>query len=186
MRLFIAVNLPGEMRNKIWDTTASLREHGNAIRWVAPEAMHLTLKFLGEVSADREEAVGRALERSVSGVVPFALPLGGFGAFPNARRAKVIWVGCEAVSPLRLLHRNVEEEMGEIGFPHETRAFHPHLTLGRVRRHAEPSQSRGVGGLFERLNFAGELPVSSVELMQSELTRSGATYTVLKSVELSQ
>lgn len=186
MRLFIAVNLPDEMRNEIWDTAASLRENGNAIRWAASEAIHVTLKFLGEVPADREDAVGRALEMSVSGVGPFALPLAGFGAFPNARRANVIWVGCEAVSPLRLLHRNVEEKMGEIGFPHETRTFHPHLTLGRVRRHAEPSQVKRVTDLFERLDFAGEVPVSSVELMQSELTPSGANYTVLKSVELSQ
>jgi 2'-5' RNA ligase len=186
VRLFIAVNIPDEMRKKIWDSAAPLREHGDAIRWVAPKGMHLTLKFLGEVPADREDAVGRALERSASGVVPFGLRVGGFGAFPNVRRAKVIWAGCEAPPPLQLLHRQVEGELGEIGFPPETRAFHPHLTLGRVRRQADPKPLRGVVGMFERLNIVGEVPVCSVELMQSELLPAGANYTIRKSVELTQ
>jgi 2'-5' RNA ligase len=186
VRLFIAVNLPDEMRNKIWEATVPLREDGDSIRWVASEGMHLTLKFLGDVTADREDAVGRALERSASGVTPFVLRLGGFGAFPNVRRAKVIWVGCEAPSPLQLLHRQVEGEMGEIGFEQEARSFHPHLTLGRVRRQADSKHVRGVVSIFERLNFTGEVPVCSVELMQSELTPAGANYTKRKSVELTQ
>jgi 2'-5' RNA ligase len=172
------------MRKKIWDSAAPLREQGDAIRWVAPEGMHLTLKFLGEVSREQEEPVGRALKAAAAGVVPFALPLGGFGVFPNTRRAKVIWVGCGSPSALQLLQRQVEEKMEEIDFPKETRAFFPHITLGRIRRYAEPSQVRGTVGLLDQLDFADEVFVSSVELMQSELTPAGANYTINKSVEL--
>ena len=184
MRLFIAVNLPGEMRKKIWDSAAPLREQGDAIRWVAPEGMHLTLKFLGEIPVDRAESVGLSLEAAVIGVHQFCLPLGGFGAFPNSRRPKVIWVGCESPSNLQLLYRQVEDQMGADGFPNETRAFHPHLTLGRLRRNADSSQLRRLAGLLEQLDVADEVSVRSVELMQSELTRAGANYTVRKSVEL--
>jgi 2'-5' RNA ligase len=186
VRLFIAVNIPDEMRSKIWDSAAPLREQGDAIRWVEPEGMHLTLKFLGEVSVDREESVGLALEAAATGVVPFTVRFVGFGAFPSTRRPKVIWVGCESHSALQLLQRQVEERMGEIGFPNETRAFRPHLTLGRLRRHAEPSRLRGMVGLLDQLDFADEVFVPTVELMESELKPTGVTYTVRKSVELSK
>ena len=186
MRLFIAVNIPDEMRKEIWDTAAPLRELGHAIRWVAPEALHLTLKFLGEVSANQEDSVRKALETAAAGAHPFALPLGGFGAFPNTRRATVIWVGCKSASTLQILQRQIEEQTSEIGFPSETRAFHPHLTLGRLRRGAQSSQMSGLTGVLDRLDYTGEVVLRSVELMQSELTHAGANYTVRESVELSE
>jgi 2'-5' RNA ligase len=186
VRLFIAVNIPDEMREKIWDCAAPLRDLGDAVRWVEPAGMHLTLKFLGEVSADREESVGLAMDASTAGVPQFGLTLGGFGAFPNTRRATVIWVGCESPSALQQLHQQVDKQMGGIGFPSETRAFHPHLTLGRLRRGAQSSAKSGLADMLDRLNFTGEVFVRSVELMQSELTPAGANYTVRKSIGLSK
>ena len=186
MRLFVAVKIPGEIRRDIWDSTQPLREVGDAIRWVAPEGIHLTFKFLGEVPADREDVVGFALDAAAQGVTPFVLPLGGFGAFPSVRRAKVIWAGCESTSGLRLLQRQVEEKMAEIGFAKEARAFHPHLTLGRIRRNADVSKLKELVGLFDQLNFSGDVFVRSVELMQSELSPTGASYTVRRSVEFSK
>lgn len=186
MRLFIAINIPGEMRDEIWKSAAPLRARGSAVRWVAPEAMHLTLKFLGEVPADRERTVGDALASAAAGVTPFDLQLRGFGAFPNTRVAKVIWLGCEVPATLRLLQRQVEEELGEVGFPRDTRRFHPHLTLGRLGRNAGSSQLKETAGLLGRLEFVGDVFVRSVELMRSELKPSGANYTIRKSVELSK
>lgn len=185
MRLFIAVNLPDEMRKEIWDSAAPLRERRHSIRWVAPEALHITLKFLGEVSGHREESVRKALQAATTGVHPFALPLGRFGAFPDPRRAKVIWVGCEPPSTLQLLQRQIEDNVSEIGFQRETRVFHPHLTLGRLRRGAESSRLKGLTGVLDRLSYAGEVVVHSVELMQSELSPAGAKHTVRQSIELS-
>ena len=186
MRLFIAINIPDKLRERIWDDARPLREYGDAFRWVAREGMHLTIKFLGEVSVDREESVALALESAATGISPFVLPLGGFGAFPSARRPRVVWAGCESPSALQLLQRQVEAKMAEIGFQKEARAFHPHLTLGRLRRNADTSQLKGMVGLFDRLEFTGDVFVRSVELMLSELTRAGANYTVRKSVELSK
>lgn len=184
MRSFIAVNMPGEMRKEIWESAAPLRECEKTIRWVAPEAIHLTLKFLGEISANQEDAVWKALNASANGVPPFVLPLARFGAFPNTRRPTVIWLGCESPSPLQLLQRQIEECMSEIGFPRETRAFSPHVTLGRLRRGAKSSQVGGLAHLLDRLDYSGAVSVSSVELMKSELCPAGANYTVRQSVEL--
>ncbi len=169
MRLFIAINLPDEVREEIWITAAPLRERPYAIKWVDPDAIHITLKFLGEVSAHREKSLSDALDAAVSGVSPFTLPLGGFGAFPDTRRANVIWVGCTPPSSLLELQRQVEEQVADAGFPRETRLFHPHLTLGRLRRGAESSKLSGLGGMLDRLSYSEKIAVQSIELMQSEL-----------------
>ena len=185
MRLFIAINLPDWIRDEIWDSAESMRERRYAIRWVALEAMHITLKFLGEVSVHREDAVKEALEAATDGVTPFVLHLEGFGAFPDARRAKVLWVGCKPPVQLRRLYEKVEESMGGLGFTAETRAFHPHVTLGRLRRSAVSTKLTGLPGMLDRLDFEAEFPVQSIELMQSKLSPAGATYTVRETIGLS-
>ena len=185
MRLFIAVNIPDEIREEIWEKAALLRERRYAIRWVSPEAMHITLKFLGEVSAHREEEIKRALEASVLGVSPFILRLGGFGAFPDTRRAKVIWVGCKPPPALKKLQQQIETNASDIGFDRDKRSFHPHVTLGRLRRGALSERLAGLSVVLDRLDFESEYPVKSVELMQSELSPAGARYTVLASIGLS-
>jgi 2'-5' RNA ligase len=176
--------MPVKMRQEIWESAELLRESGGAIRWVAPEAIHLTLKFLGEISANQEDSIVNALKAATERIPPFVLPVGGFGAFPNTRRATVIWVGCGHSSSLELLQRNIEEKMSEIGFPKEKRAYHPHVTLGRLRRGGASSGMSGLAGLLDRLEYAGEISVSSIELMRSKLTPSGAIYSVHTSVEL--
>jgi 2'-5' RNA ligase len=146
--------------------------------------MHITLKFLGEVSAHREESVAESLGRAAAGVSPFILHVGGFGAFPDPRRAKVIWVGCDTSTQIAQLHRHVEDNLSEVGFAKEKRSFHPHVTLGRVRREASPSRLTGLPGMFDRLDVEAEFPVKSIELMQSELSPAGAKYTVRASIGL--
>lgn len=184
MRLFIAINVPDRMRRDIWDCAAQLRERQYAVRWVAPEAMHITLKFLGEVSVHREESIVAALEQAMEGAEPFALPLEGFGAFPDARRAKVIWLGCNPPDALKDIQESIEQSVADLGFPRESRIFHPHLTLGRLRRGAEASRLKGLAGVLDRMHFAAKLKVRSVELMQSELSPAGANYTVRETFEL--
>lgn len=186
MRLFFAINIPDHMRNDIWESAAPLRDRGYAVRWVAPEAMHITLKFLGEVAPRSEETVIEALRIAASETHPFTLPLGGFGAFPNPRRAKVVWLGCKPPQTLRLLHQQIEERAKQIGFAKENRAYHPHLTLGRLHRGVDASRLRGLGGALDSLEYTGEVHVKSVELMQSELSPAGARYTARASAELSR
>ncbi len=184
MRLFFAINVPNGIREKIWESAEQMRERDYAIRWVSREAMHVTLKFLGEVSPHREDAVKETLEAAVDGVSPFVLRLTGYGAFPDARRAKVIWVGCNAPAELQRLYEQVEENACNIGFARESRSFHPHVTLGRLRRGALSTKLKGLPGILDQLDFNAEFPVRSVELMQSELSPAGAKYTVRASIGL--
>lgn len=179
MRLFVAVNFPGELRQSIWDATTALRARDYPVKWVGPDALHLTLKFLGEVGSDREAEIVAALGAAVTGVRRFRMEVGGCGAFPNSRRPRVIWIGCEAPAALELMQQRVEQELHAIGFSLEGRPFRPHLTLGRVRRGARESQLRGMGSQLEELVVRGEAEIQAVDLMRSELTRAGARYTKL-------
>jgi 2'-5' RNA ligase len=185
MRLFVAINLPGEVKREIWKAAAPLRSRSYPVRWVAPESIHLTLKFLGQVDAVREPEILGALGRAVEGARRFRLPLGGFGAFPSARQPRVLWVGCEGVPPLELLQHRVEREMERIGFPLEGRPFRPHLTLGRAARGARASEFRGLEEVIAGLSFAAYVVVESADLMESHLTPEGARYVCRHAVALS-
>jgi 2'-5' RNA ligase len=110
--------------------------------------------------------------------------IAGFGAFPAPERARVVWVGCEPVPPLELVQHRTEQEMERIGFPLEGRPFHPHLTLGRAKRDARPSDFRDFAAALDALSVAGKVPVSTVDLMQSTLTPHGARYTRRHAVPL--
>lgn len=182
MRLFVAVNIPAELRRDIWDAASPLREARGSIRWVAPDALHLTLKFLGAVDEGRAPDVAAAVEAAARGAKPFTLPIGGFGAFPSPRRARVVWVGCEAVPALELLQHHVERSMQPLGFAVEGRLFRPHLTLGRVGQSERAPV--GLAGLLDRLHYANETTVASVDVMESHLHRSGARYVVRHRVPL--
>lgn len=185
MRLFVAVNLPGSTRRAIWDAAAPLRAGRYPVRWVDPDGIHLTLKFLGDVDDAREDEVHRGLAAAAQGAKAFPLVLHGFGAFPTPQHPRVIWVGCEAAPPLELLQHRLEQEMARIGFPLEGRPFQPHLTLGRARRDAHPRDFAGIAEQLEALPFAADVTARSVDLMQSTLTPGGAQYARRHAVELS-
>jgi 2'-5' RNA ligase len=153
-----------------------MRSGGFPIRWVSVESIHLTLKFLGEVDVSLESQVIAAMESAVMGYRGFALSLSGFGAFPNTRRPRVVWLGCEPVTALELVQHRVEEEMSAIGFPLEGRPFHPHFTLGRARREARITNWHGFDGILRQTTFTGVVAVDTIDLMQSQLTRAGARY----------
>jgi 2'-5' RNA ligase len=183
VRLFIAVNLPDALRRAIHDAAAPLRRLAVPVKWVDPEGLHVTVKFLGAVDAGRVSAIQEALERACRGARAFPLPVGGFGAFPTPRDARVIWVGCEAVPPLELLQHGIEREFAELGFPIEGRPFRPHLTLGRVRAGAR-GEMRQLEPMLARLEFAGEMTVRSVDLMESRTGPKGARYEIRHPVTL--
>jgi len=177
-RLFVAVNLPADIRQGAWRAAAPLRTASYPIRWVDVDALHVTLKFLGAVTPEQEPGVVAAMEQAVDGGRPFPLPVGGFGAFPSASRARVVWVGCEAVAPLELIQHRLEKALEPLGFELEARAFRPHVTLGRVKDRAAPRELAGLEAALEDLQFDGEATVSSLDLMESHLGSAGARYTV--------
>ncbi len=179
MRLFIAINLPASVRDEIWEVAEPLRDAGYPFRWVRRDAMHLTVKFLGDVESGRARRIQDELARVVEDRRRFALPLGGFGAFPSAKRPRVVWLGCEGVSQLELLQHGVERAMQELGFESEGRPFRPHLTLGRVKRGASASKLSGLEEALAALQYAAEPMVDSVDLMESHLGAGeggGATF----------
>ena len=183
--MFIAVNLPPALRDDLWTIAEPLRTHDFPVRWVAPEGLHITVKFLGAVAPDRLPGVREGLDRAVVGAKPFPVLLSGFGAFPSARRPRVVWAGCEAAPPFELLQDRVEREMQELGFLGEARVFHPHVTMGRVRRGANDRALSGLQGHLERMSFGQEFTVQSVDLMESTLHTSGARYARRHVAELS-
>ncbi len=184
MRAFIAINFPREIREGVWAATAPLRESALPFRWVRPDGLHLTLKFLGDVAAAQEPEITSGLRSACRGAKPFLLPVSGFGAFPSVHRPRVVWVGCEGVPTLELLQHRLELEMEQLGFPLEGRPFRPHVTLGRARRDAHARALEGLDVALEKLEFDDQVSVRTVDLMESELRRDGAKYTVRCRAEL--
>lgn len=183
-RLFIAINLPADLRQAAWEAAAPLRRSHLPIRWVAPDALHLTLKFLGDVATAVEPQVIAAMEDAVQGCRSFTLPVGGFGAFPSAARPRVVWVGCEGVPALELLQHRLEQRVEPLGFPGEARAFRPHLTLGRVKDRAAPGDLSGLERVLEPLQFEADATIESIDLMESTLGPNGARYAIRRAVVL--
>lgn len=184
MRVFVAINPPEAVKQRLYMSVRELREDDYPIRWVSPEAIHLTLKFLGELSESRLDGVAEALRRALEGVGRFEARAAGFGAFPSARRPSVVWVGVEGGARLDAAHGCVEEALAGLGFEKETRDFRPHMTLGRARRGARPQRFRGLEEALARLVADEAFPVGSVDVMRSTLKPTGAEYAAVRRIEL--
>lgn len=184
LRLFVALELPETVLTALADVQTRLRDNcaERTVKWVRPEGIHLTLKFLGEVPARRADDIIRGVEAAVDGHGPLALEATGLGCFPNTRRPRVVWVGLAGdVAALGALQRAVEQALGPLGFPPEKRGFNPHLTLGRVRRDARSADTRALGDLVTRtqLGTVATWQATTLSLIRSELHRDGARYTSL-------
>ena len=188
IRTFIAIELEEPIRAGLTRVQEQLKQEDDTrvVRWVRPGGVHLTLKFLGDVPAQRVDEIGQALERACVGFAPFTLTFGGLGCFPNTRRPRVVWVGVQDESgTLTHLWEAVEEEVAPLGFPTEKRGFSPHLTLGRVKR-ASTGERHRLGELIQgaEIGSLGRMTVRGVSLMRSDLKPSGAVYTQLRSAAL--
>ena len=174
MRLFVALNLPKKERDRIYRASKILRECELPVRWVEPDHFHVTLKFLGEVTEDRKESVREALDHVALTTAHLDLAVEGFGAFPTIRRPQVIWVGVEPSPALRCLKQDVEWALMDCGFERETRAFHPHLTLGRAESRDGAGAFRGLDDKAANLSYQGQVKVRKLDLMRSQLSKGGA------------
>lgn len=184
MRLFVGINIPKKQRTRVHRAVRSLREDSLPVRWIEPDNYHVTLKFLGEVRREGVEAVQGVLDRVAESTHSFTTALGGFGAFPTVRRPRVIWLGVGATPEFRCMKQDLEWAMGEIGYEAETRAFHPHLTLGRADGGGGAGAFRSLDQRLAALDFSGEIKVHTLDLMRSHLSRDGARYSVLHSARL--
>ena len=140
MRLFLALNLPKKERQRIDRAARRLREKDLPVRWVDLEHFHVTLKFLGEVRPQRVDSIVEVMDKVGENTAPFEATVEGFGAFPTIRKPSVLWAGVGATPELRCLKQDLEWGLAELGFEKETRAFHPHLTLGRANARGRVSR----------------------------------------------
>lgn len=184
LRLFVAIELPASVTSTLTQLQHELqRDPALArLRWVRPEGIHLTLKFLGETEAARQPGIEKAIHRGVEGVTPFTLNLGRCGSFGPRDRPRVLWVDVLGqVDLLTQLHAKIDHELEGVGFPREARRFSPHLTLARVpedrsREAAEPLARAIADGTAPS---PAEIAVHEVSLMRSRLGPGGAVYTRL-------
>ena len=157
------------------------------VKWVDPKSIHVTLKFLGEISEASIDELMLAIEESAHGVPPFKLEVAGVGAFPNLSRAQVVWVGVKGeLEKIVQLQKRIESNTEQLGFPHEFRAFTPHLTIGRVRNEASLNERERLGKILTETKFTAlnNIETASINLMKSQLTPAGAIYTSISSVKL--
>lgn len=178
MRLFVAIDPPEAVRRLIHDGTEQLRESDLPARWVGTDQLHLTLKFLGEIREPRVEEMKEALCEAASGCSPFEVRLEGVGAFPSLRRPRVIWLGIEATLPLRALKHDIEHAYAQVGIGRESRAFHPHLTLGRTRDRAQAGEFRELERLAGSVEVHGGFEIREIHLVRSRLGPEGARYSL--------
>jgi len=184
IRTFIAIDIPESIRRRLDEQTALLRAHvpQDCVRWVRSSGIHLTLKFLGDIFPEQAADLGRSLDQVAATFSPFTLRISQLGTFPNPNRPRVIWVGVhEPSGSLAALQSDLELECERQGFVPERRSFHPHLTLGRVKRKISPSSIHELAGALvgREIGDLGQFSVDAVCLFRSELKPSGAAYTCL-------
>lgn len=170
--------MPHALRDELDRVAKRLRTAQADVRWVRPEAMHLTLKFLGETMPEQVPPIKTALA-GLADAHPFQIRLGGLGAFPHTAHPKVIWAGIEhGLTDLIRLAENIENRLTKLGWPREERPFRPHLTLGRVR---SGHNRANLAALLDRPTppFRNAITVSGAELIASTLTPAGPIYRIL-------
>jgi RNA 2',3'-cyclic 3'-phosphodiesterase len=191
IRAFIAIELSDDIHHRLDDVEHQIQSRAGetarrAVRWVAAENIHLTLKFLGDVSTDQLTPITGLLAEVAASYPGLDLTIGGSGAFPNARRPRVVWVGCEGSPVLGRLQKAVDQAMDRLGYPREERPFSPHLTLGRVNENARGDElAQLVRALGEtHVGELGRVKVETFHLFKSELHPGGAVYTRLNTFRL--
>ncbi|MCC7083459.1 MAG: RNA 2',3'-cyclic phosphodiesterase [Pirellulales bacterium] len=186
LRTFIAVEISPEIRSSAHRLIERLRVSQAKVKWIETDNLHFTLKFLGDVAAEKINDVCRAVDAAASPIMPFELIVRGCGAFPSPSRPRTVWLGAdEGAEPMELLVQAIEQLLEPLGFPREHRRFTPHLTLGRVRE----GPATGLHQLTELIAKHGDFDVGSmivdeVTVFSSTLSRGGSKYEALARIEL--
>jgi RNA 2',3'-cyclic 3'-phosphodiesterase len=174
MRLFVALEIPADVRENLAALIRDLRAMDERPRWVRPENLHATLKFIGEMAPEKLDAIRSALS-AVRSNAPVALDFRGLGFFPGEKRPRVFWAGMDAAPNLRQLALDVDLVLEKAGVPRDTRPFSPHLTLARFNDERLSDKLRGA--IQERSDREfGKLQTAKFHLIESKLKRSGAEY----------
>jgi 2'-5' RNA ligase len=183
LRSFIAIELPGTVKAALLSLQQELKTSGADVRWVRPDGIHLTLKFLGNIEDKIVDRVVEILKGTCRKFQAFQCDVRGVGVFPGARAPRVLWAGIADHDALILLQQDIDAGMSSMGFERENRKFTPHLTLGRFR------SSEGKMALLDRMEAYKELhlgiiDVNHISLMRSDLGPAGAKYTRIAEIPL--
>lgn len=186
IRSFIAVSLPTEIKKQLENISQNLKNYlkssSSNITWVKPKSIHLTLKFLGNISESQTSPIMQKLDEIAKNTTPFRISIEGLGVFPNFSHPRVIWVGIkQGDAPICLLQRQVEDKLSDLGFRMEKKEFNAHFTLGRVKS----IQSRSIiSRSFHAIEnqYIGTMIVNHINLMKSSLMSQGAVYDRLGTV----
>lgn len=180
MRLFVAVEIPAEIREKIADFIARVKPRLDGARWVRPEGMHITLKFLGNVVDEKRGAIESALDTIKS--LGFTLSLQNIGVFPTPRSPRVLWIGIDSGPELARTAAQVDQALAPLGFEREKRAFTPHVTIARFNERGKKSD---VSPVLSEPNLSfGTMTATEFHLYESKLSPQGARYTKLATFAL--
>lgn len=179
MRVFIAMELPGQARDELASLQEALKRSGADVKWVEPENIHLSIRFIGDATEDTVEQIKQQLAETAAASKAFEFTVKGIGAFPDPDRPRVIWAGIDrgAAESTRLA-ADLEAKLMSIGIAREERRFHPHITLGRVRSQKNSDKLRK---LIETTGFEAGVTIKAefLTLFMSRLTPQGSVYTPL-------
>jgi RNA 2',3'-cyclic 3'-phosphodiesterase len=187
-RLFFGIELSENIKYYLEAFEKSLKSVCSpSVKWVNPDNIHLTLKFLGNVELRKIDSIIIAAEKAVLGVSPFQLKLSGVGVFPDLNNIQVIWTGLEGeLDKLRGIQSKLETELNILGFPYDKRRFQAHLTLARVSEKTKYAEKQILSDMISEAKIAGDISfkVDSISLIQSFLTRTGAIYNRLSEIKM--
>jgi 2'-5' RNA ligase len=178
-RVFCAIEIPEPVRQKVLQHIASLKEAVPDAKasWGRDASLHLTLKFLGEIPQTSVQDISTAAARAVAGLARFSIRLEQKGAFPKQGQPRVLWIGINDSGKLSELHARLEDESANLGFAKDSRPFHPHLTVARLR---QPRHARTLAATHRELEFKpAEIAVAELLVIRSELSNEGSKYTVV-------
>jgi len=184
MRAFVAFELPGRIIDRTNELQRALMDQGLKMRWVKPQNLHLTLRFLGDIPEADVPRIGLAIKAAVEDESALELTIQGMGVFPGIKRPRVLWVGLGGqIERLRQLHRRLEDQLAQVGYTRDKRGFKAHLTIARAKSPVAPDL------LLRAINDAGEFtPLSfsarKMVLFKSDLRPQGAVYTRLAEAQL--
>lgn len=185
MRIFIGIKLDDRVHEEIESFLKPFKKISSPLRWVKPANVHLTLKFIGEVSEEKYSQIDRRLSEVEFNTDPFALQLSGCGKFGKDDSLNIFWVGIAPSAPLTEIFNKIETALAKIGIEKEKRPFTPHLTVGRNKK---TFNFKSFSGLIEENSHrpVSQLTVSHVQVFKSQLRPEGPIYSILKEIPLAQ
>jgi 2'-5' RNA ligase len=183
LRLFIAIDVPEKIKTEISDLIETLKKNDADVKWIIPDNLHLTLKFLGSTPDTLPDKIRESILPVVSSFTPFYINIQSTGVFPNEKHPRVLWIGIVDADHLKALRDRIDQIMSLHGFPRDGDNFHPHLTLGRVRTQKGMLTLMRQFSIFKDRVF-GNFLVDRIKLMKSDLKPKGPEYTCLYDLPL--